>query len=192
MLDNGANLGPKRLGLPYVVHGDEDDVAWVEWLPETDDLDADAALARAGKAGKSGPSGRLARRHACEEWLRGYLADGPKPAKECERAALAAGFNRGLFERARAALAVRTVRSGFGKGACWSLCLPEGESEPLDRPESDAGAHTPQIPASDSRVDYVDYVENGSHGGPAPDARWTRGTGAAPVGDEVASAAESA
>lgn len=130
------------------------------------------------------------RPRAVEEWLRGYLVDGPKLAKECERAALAAGFNRGLFERARKALAVRSLRSGFGKGSCWSLCLPEGESEPLGGRDSGAGAHIPQFSASDSRVDYgdyVDYMEHGSPIGPMRDAGRTPGTGAAPVMDEVTS-----
>jgi hypothetical protein len=193
MLDNGTNQAAKQPGLAYVIR-EQGGAPVAEWLAETIDLDADAALARAVKGGQGGGSGRFARPRAVEDWLRGYLADGPKLAKECERAALAAGFNRGLFERARRALAVRSLRFGFGKGACWSLCLPEGESEPLDRPESGAGAHTPQIPASDSRVAYVDYVayvENGSPIGPAPDAGWTSVTGAAPIGGEVASATES-
>ena len=165
-----------------------------EWLPETVDLDADAALARAVGAGKSGASGRSARPRAVEEWLRGYLADGPKLATECERAAMAAGFSRGQFDRARKVLAVRSLRSGFGKGSSCSLCLPEGDGEPLAGPDDDAGAHRPRFSASDSRVDYVDYVpyvEYGSPNGPAPDAGRTPGTGAALVGDEATSSSGS-
>ena len=60
----------------------------------------EAALARAVKAVKSGGSAKGSRRRDCEEWLRGYLAEGSKPATECERAALAAGFNRPLLVRA--------------------------------------------------------------------------------------------
>ncbi len=173
MLNNGVNLADRQPGLPYVVRDNDDGVARVEWLPETVNLDADAALSRAVKSGKTGTSGRLARRLACEEWLRGYLADGPKLAAECEQAALAAGFNRGVFERARAALAVRTIRSGFGKGACYHLCLPEPDGEPSDRPESVADAHAPHFSASNSRVAHVAHVAHVDHGspiGPAPPA----------------------
>jgi hypothetical protein len=193
MLDNGANLGPKQPGLPYVVR-ERGGAAVADWLPETIELDADAALGRTVKGGKSGGAGRFARRQACEEWLRGYLADGPKLAKECERAALAAGFNRGPFERARATLAVRTIRSGFGKGACYHLCLPETDGEPSDRPEAVAGAHAPHFAVSNSRVAHVAHVahvEHGSPSGPAPDAGWMSVTGADPIGVEVASPLES-
>jgi hypothetical protein len=157
MLDNGANLADKQPGLPYVVRDNDDGVAWVEWLPETIDLDADAALGRTVKGGRSVTSGRLARRHACEEWLRGYLAGGPKPATECERAAMMAGFNRPLLERTRAALAVRTMRLGFGKGACYHLCLPEADGECRDRPDSAAGCHAPQFSTSDFRAEHEEH-----------------------------------
>ncbi len=157
MLDNGFNLADRQPALPYVIRDAGDGVARVEWLPETIDLDADAALARTVNGGKSSGPGRLARRHAIEEWLRGYLADGPKPAIECERAALAAGFNRRLLERARAALAVRSVRSGFGKGSCCHLSLPEADGEPSDRPDVAVEAHTPSFSTSHSRGEYGEY-----------------------------------
>ena len=48
MLDNGGNLAPGQPGLAFVVD-DEGGAARVDWLPETIDLDADAALARAVK-----------------------------------------------------------------------------------------------------------------------------------------------
>lgn len=134
MLDNGCNLAPRHPGLAFVVE-DEGGVARLEWLPETLDLDADAALARAVKSGPSGTGNRLVRRHACEEWLRGYLAGGPRPAGECEQAAIAAGFNRPMLHRARVALAVRSIRTGFGQGSgCW-LSLPDAEDQQPDRPE---------------------------------------------------------
>src|SRR6185312_3576238 len=79
MLDNGRNLGPVQPGLPFVIR-DDGAGPFCDWLPETVDLDADAALARTARAAKSGPSGKGARRRECEVWLRGYLADGPKLA----------------------------------------------------------------------------------------------------------------
>jgi hypothetical protein len=153
MLDNGGNLAPRQPGLAFVVH-DQGEAARVEWLPETIDLDADAALARSGQVSKTGGSGRLARRHACEEWLRGYLAGGPRSTKDCERAAIAAGFNQTLLERARAALAIRSIRMGFGQGASYHLCLPEAVVEPSDHAEAVAGAHAPQFLTSDFRAEH--------------------------------------
>jgi hypothetical protein len=49
MLDNGGNLGPKQPAAAFVVD-DEGDGPRFEWLPETIDRDADAALAQTGKA----------------------------------------------------------------------------------------------------------------------------------------------
>jgi hypothetical protein len=65
---------------------------------------------------------------------------------DCEQAAVAAGFNRRLLERARAALAVRCLRSGFGKGACYHPSLPDAPGESSDRADDRAGAHAPQLP----------------------------------------------
>ncbi len=130
--------------LAYVIR-DEGAGLFCDWLPETIELDADAALDRAVKAGRSGASGRLARRHECEVWLRGYLAGGAKPATECERAALAAGFTRSVLLGARIALAVRCLRSGFGKGACYHWSLPEAASESSERPDLIAGAHASEL-----------------------------------------------
>jgi hypothetical protein len=81
MLDNGGNLAPGQPGLAFVVNN-EGGAARVDWLPETIDLDADAAPARAARIGPSSAIGRVAHRHACEDWLRGFLAGGPRLAKE--------------------------------------------------------------------------------------------------------------
>ena len=141
MLDNGGNLAPGQPGLAFVVNN-EGGAARVDWLPETIDLDADAALARAARIGPSGATGRVARRHACEDWLRGFLAGGPRLARECEQAAMVAGFNRRLLERARMALAIRSVRTGFGQGSCCHLSLPETDG---GLPDGSDGGGAPSI-----------------------------------------------
>jgi putative DNA primase/helicase len=145
MLDNGGNLAPGQPGLAFVVN-DEGGAARVDWLPETIDLDADAALARAVKVGPSGTTGRAGRRHACQDWLRGFLAAGPRSARECEQAAMDAGFNRGLLERARVALAIRSVRTGFGQGSSCHLSRPETDGGPPDG--TDGGGATSILPTS--------------------------------------------
>ncbi len=139
MLDNGGNLAPKQPALAYVIR-DDGAAPFCDWLPETVALDADAALARAARASKSGASGKGARRRDCQEWLRGYLAVGTRPATECHQAALAAGFTRSVLEGARIALAVRCVRSGFGKGASYHWYLPEAAGEPAESTGSGAPA----------------------------------------------------
>jgi hypothetical protein len=153
MLDNGGNLADTQPGLAFVVN-DAGGTPRLEWLPETIDLDADAALARTVRIGASGTTNRLARRHACEEWLRGYLAGGPRPAKECEQASIAAGFNRILLERARAALAIRSIRTGFGKGSRCDLSLPETDGGPRDGPDEGVAVHTPHFVTCVSRAEY--------------------------------------
>jgi hypothetical protein len=140
MLDNGGNLGPQQPALAFIIR-DDGAGPFCDWLPETIELDADAALARTLRVNRSDASGRLARRRECEDWLRGYLADGPKLATECERAAVAAGFTRSVLERARIALAVRCVRSGFGKGACYHWSLPGASIESSLGPDFGPGAH---------------------------------------------------
>ena len=112
------------------------------------------ALARAVKVRGSGTTDRLARRHACEEWLRGYLSGGPRPAKECEQAAIAAGFNRMLLERARGSLAIRSIRTGFGKGSRRDLSLPEPDGGPRDGADEGVAVHTPQFVTGVSRAEY--------------------------------------
>ncbi len=133
MLDNGRNQGPRQPALAFTIR-DDGTGPFCDWPPETIDLDADAALARAVKASKIGTSGKGSRRRECQEWLRGYLADGPRPATECERAALAAGFTSSILERARIDLAVRCVRSGFGKGASYHWSLPEAAIKSSEGP----------------------------------------------------------
>ncbi len=186
MLDNGGNLGLEQPALPYVLR-DEGSVPVVDWLPETIDLDADAALARTVKIGKISPSGKGARRRDCEEWLRGHLAGGLKTAKECEQAALEAGFSSSILLRARMALAVRCLRTGFGKGACYHWCLPETAIEDLNRPDSAAGAHALRI--LDAQ-DMQNMQNMQSMGGPTEGCRPWVETGAAAAGDEAASASE--
>jgi putative DNA primase/helicase len=140
MLDNGPNLAESQPGLVYVIR-DDGAAPYCDWLPETIDMNADAALAHAAQVCRSGAAGMFSRRRDCEKWLRSYLAGGPKLATECEAAALAAGFTSSILHRARVALAVHCVRSGFGKGACYHWCLPETASGSPEFPKLTPTAH---------------------------------------------------
>jgi putative DNA primase/helicase len=59
-------------------------------------------------------------RRACEEWLRAYLADGPQPAVDGEKAARLAGFTYATLRRARENVADVAKRS-FNGPWVWKL-----------------------------------------------------------------------
>lgn len=84
-------------------------VPTLKWVGETT-LSANDALTPQEKEPKTKPE---------DEWLLEFLADGPKPQKEVEAAASAAGFSKDKLRRARERWKVRAYRDGFGKGGQW-------------------------------------------------------------------------
>ena len=85
--------------------------------------------ARALLDARSDPQERLPRDEA-EEFLRVELANGPRPAKDMERAAREAGIARMTLRRARTDLGVTTEKSGFHDG--WEWALHEGAHPPVN------------------------------------------------------------
>lgn len=83
------------------------------------------------------------------EWLRAELAEGPRPAREMERAARAANIVPATLRRARRTAGVRSRRRGFGPGAeyVWALM------HVID-------AHTVSMSTHDAHGGH-DAVENG-------------------------------
>jgi putative DNA primase/helicase len=71
-------------------------VPWIEW--EADAVTVD--IADVLDPVREDAEDRSTRR-ACEAWLRSYLADGPHPAKDAEKAATAAGYTPSTLRRAR-------------------------------------------------------------------------------------------
>jgi len=71
-------------------------VPWIEWEPNP----VDANIADVLDPVREDAEDRSTRR-ACEEWLRAFLADGPQPAKDAEKAAKDAGFTPSTLRRAR-------------------------------------------------------------------------------------------
>lgn len=57
-------------------------------------------------------------------WLRDALAEGPRPTREIEEAAVPAGHALKTLERARARLGVKSTKARGRRGA-WLLSLPE-------------------------------------------------------------------
>jgi len=107
---NDENVSPRRLlmkikgnlygpvpTLAYrIVAESHAGVPWIEWEPQPVTVNIADVLDPVRET----PEDRSTRR-ACEEWLRSYLADGPRPAGEVEKAAAGAGYKARTLRRAR-------------------------------------------------------------------------------------------
>jgi hypothetical protein len=69
-------------------------------------------------------------RHEAEDFLLDFLADGPKPAKECKAAARDAGHSPRTIDRAKSKLRIASVKDGMTGSWVWSL--PEGGQHPTN------------------------------------------------------------
>lgn len=111
---NKSNLGPMgpshgfRLGRSEASGG-----TVVEWTGPLD-------LSAADLCGATAPSraGRVARDRAAE-WLRQFLADGPRRADESRAAARAAGFAPATLDRAKASLRILSEAKREGDRTVW-------------------------------------------------------------------------
>jgi hypothetical protein len=92
-------------------------VITVEWLGETDVTATD--LARATVSSNE-PSALQEAMYV----LYSLLSDGPLPANEVAKRASAARVAGRTLSRAKAALGVKSIKSGSGKGSCWYWRLP--------------------------------------------------------------------
>ena len=92
-----GNLYGRVPTLSYQIKAESDaGVPWVEWAPGAVAVD----LATVFDPPREAPEERGPRR-ACEEWLRAFLADGPRHSIDVEKAAQAAGFKARTLRRAR-------------------------------------------------------------------------------------------
>ena len=93
-------------------------VPWIEWEPDP----VSVHIADVFDPVRETAEDRTTRR-ACEEWLRSYLADGPRPAKDVEKGATEAGFTKATLRRARERV-VDTVKTGRpGRTQQWEWLL---------------------------------------------------------------------
>ena len=136
---------PSQPALAYVIR-DEGAGPFCDWLPETIELGCRRRCwtVPSRPAGPAHPAGSPAATNArcgC-----GGISPGERSQRRnASAAALAAGFTRSVLLGARIALAVRCLRSGFGKGACYHWSLPEAASESSERPDLIAGAHASEL-----------------------------------------------
>jgi len=110
------NLAPDTGGLAFrLVDREDGSPPAVEWDAEPVHATADDALAH------ESPEGGRTRRAKAEEWLRDYLADGPKPAGAVFDGAMDAGHSKRTVERAAEQLGVRKRKDGMHGGWDWEL-----------------------------------------------------------------------
>ena len=79
-------------------------------------------LLSAGQGGRTHPE-----RDAAEDFLEDLLSDGAVPVNEIKEAAKEQGIAETTLQRAKDALGVNSVRSGFGKGGGWLWTLERGD-----------------------------------------------------------------
>lgn len=142
-----ANIGPDSGGFAYDLRQEEvrpglsaSRVVWGEAVEGS-------ARDLIGEA--EGSDGERSATDEAEEWLRDELDTGPKPARDVQKSARAAGLSDKALRTARTRLGVKPVKSGFGGGWTWGLPVedaqgarrcPHTESGHLGRVEGIFGA----------------------------------------------------
>jgi hypothetical protein len=120
------NIAPDTGGLAYRIEPlGVDGCPAVAWEPDAVNVSADDAL-----AGDRDHGGGRTERDDAAEWLRDYLRDGPKLARDVLTESKAAGFSKRTIDRAKPAAGVRTRKQAFGGGWVWELGAPTQERQP--------------------------------------------------------------
>lgn len=147
------NIAPDTGGLAYRIEPlGMDGGPVVAWEPDPVNVSADAALT----ADRNGEGGERTERNDAADWLRDYLRDGPKLAKDVVSESKSAGFAKRTIDRAKALAGVRTRKEkrNFGGGWVWEL------DSPVQERHADAeGCHFPDGGNLGSKPD--DSCENG-------------------------------
>lgn len=120
-----CNLSADSSGLAYQIGVAPNGSPVVEWESQVVSITAEEALdADHEKYGGQGE------RQEAMEWLREYLADGPRSARQVRTAAQDAGLSWITVRRAKDALGIRPTKAGFNGGWEWALpakMLAKGE-----------------------------------------------------------------
>lgn len=120
------NIAPDTGGLAYRIESlGIDGCPTVAWVPDAVNVSADDAL-----SGDREEGGGRTERDDAAEWLRDYLRDGPKLAKEVIAESKAAGFSKRTIDRAKAAAGVRARKEAFSGGWVWELADFGQERQP--------------------------------------------------------------
>jgi putative DNA primase/helicase len=121
MLDNGGNLAPSAATLAYVIE-DRGSGPRVEWSDQTVPITVQEALQPEIPPALNDE--RTAERLECDDWLRMFLAEGPKSTIEVFQAGNDAGFTKDQTRRAKYRVGATAKREGFDENAQWSWELP--------------------------------------------------------------------
>ena len=87
------------------------EVPFTDWCGDSD-LTADEAIAATKTSSRT---------LKVDQFLRSFLADGPKTEREVMKAAKAQGFTKDQVKRARSRVGIKSEKLGFGDGWRWSL-----------------------------------------------------------------------
>jgi putative DNA primase/helicase len=136
LLPGKSNLSSPAAGLAFTIGGNP---PRIDWDPDPVAMTADGVLA-AQLNTDGGRTGRTERDDAAA-WLRDYLADGPKLAREVLTESKAAGFSKRTIDRAKTVAGVRTRKEAFGGGWLWEFGTSAEERQPdaEDRHTPDGG-----------------------------------------------------
>lgn len=111
MVQIKTNLGPYGPALGYTI---DEGTGLFSWTGESVLTQSDIlAPERAGHEDTA--------KNEAAEWLRTYLGDGPRAAKEVERAARATGLSWATVRRAKHDAGVKSHKAAFGGGWVWLL-----------------------------------------------------------------------
>ena len=114
------NIGDDKHGFAYsIVDGA------IQWESQPIDSTADDALRDGDPDNVPGPDPES--RNEAKDFLRDYLANGPKPAPQVIREAKDAGIAKRTLDRAKKELGVRAQKHGVG-GWFWMMPFAEGEN----------------------------------------------------------------
>src|SRR5262249_5814470 len=119
-----GNLYGRVPTLAYRIRAEHDAaVPWVEWEPEPVNVRLSEVFDPTHEASEVRSS-----RRQCEEWLREYMTEGPRRARDVEAAAKASGFSKDTLRRTREKVcdSVHTGQPGRDQG--WEWILRPGET----------------------------------------------------------------
>jgi putative DNA primase/helicase len=117
MLDNGSNIAPPAPDIAYMIE-DHGDGAWIEWSSP-----AEGNTVESLRSAHSNQEPSIPRRVECDQWLSGFLAEGPRSSAEVLDGALRAGFSRDQVVRSKSRIGAASTRQGFATGGQWSWHL---------------------------------------------------------------------
>lgn len=102
----------------------------------------------------SDDEGRPGPRRAAKEFLRKFLAEGPRRVTDIQAEADARGFARKTLERAKEELKVESNKHGFADSGYWTWSLPGSSAdEGPDEPDTGLVQREPKAPSSDEGGD---------------------------------------